>query len=1012
MKITRLTIKIIIFSIFLLLINIKNISYAQPIKTFPKVEVPNKNSEASNKYAVIANFVKGKTEVKTFGNVKWEHIVFSGVPCLNLTNPPESQKGKFGIIYTNVGTYEGKQLDLKITINNWDKYSKKNASISYVLNTIGHLQGGFNWVDQTWQYVDHETGKPAHISGSYMTFNDLDGLQYIQFSRETTKNIDKMYVSNNTWVDGSNQNGEFRISEVNDKVSKDEDKFAMVTALFSGNEIQFKWGKEYPSNNYTPEKSWDTGLYYFGFIGEKPVRTEVLRPTKLIDDKDEKQVKQNTIQTKNEIFSYDISHTVPNEWKEFFYKSYKFVDDVPSVLEIVGEPSIINEAGKNVSEKFENISSNNHIEYRAKNSTLSKSDFYGHTYHMKIKVRIKSNTDVEKNLDNDGYYHVRNIANIEKDNRTMSTNEVITKYKPFKKMLHKSIIDNNQEVEEKKVRVDESYKYRIKGVVGNNETINDFAIIDDGEDVLSFESAKVFDANHEEITNQGKLTIDKDKNLIKWVPNDISNIYGKTYIMEIDSRIKQNTDLKAYKHDERYIIPNTAQFKINDNVVNSNTVNVYNIPINNSLHKSIIDNNHEIEEKKVRVDELYKYRIRGIVGNSETIHAFAIVDNGEDVLSFENVKVFDANHEEITNQGKLTIDKDKNLIKWVPNDISNIYGKTYIMEIDSRIKQNTDLKAYKHDERYIIPNTAQFKINDNVVNSNTVNVYNIPINNSLHKSIIDNNHEIEEKKVRVDELYKYRIRGIVGNSETIHAFAIVDNGEDVLSFENVKVFDANHEEITNQGKLTIDKEKNIVKWVPNDISNIYGKTYIMEVDSKIKKGAKLKNYKKKNMYIIPNTAQYIINNKVVKSNTVTILTPVKDKSNSININQIQQSIKDNHRLKNSNNKILNSFNDITINIKFINHIIKDLNQDNMSFLDSKVVDKQLKSLLLKKDDKDGRKNRIKNQKNGDENKVKDVQTEELPKTGLTNNLTIVVLGSLLILLSITHVCLLLLRKVR
>ena len=42
-------------------------------------------------------------------------------------------------------------------------------------------------------------------------------------------------------------------------------------------------------------------------------------------------------------------------------------------------------------------------------------------------------------------------------------------------------------------------------------------------------------------------------------------------------------------------------------------------------YKSIIDNNHEIEEK-VRVDELYKYRIRGIVGNSETIHAFAIVD--------------------------------------------------------------------------------------------------------------------------------------------------------------------------------------------------------------------------------------------------------------------------------------------------------------------------------------------------------------------------------------------------
>ena len=87
-------------------------------------------------------------------------------------------------------------------------------------------------------------------------------------------------------VDGSNQNGEFRISEVNDKVSKDEDKFAMVTALFSGNEIQFKWGKEYPSNNYTPEK---LGYWFvlFWLYWRKPVRTEVLRPTKLIDDKDE-----------------------------------------------------------------------------------------------------------------------------------------------------------------------------------------------------------------------------------------------------------------------------------------------------------------------------------------------------------------------------------------------------------------------------------------------------------------------------------------------------------------------------------------------------------------------------------------------------------------------------------------------------------------------------------------------------------------------------------------------------
>ena len=60
-------------------------------------------------------------------------------------------------------------------------------------------------------------------------------------------------------------------------------------------------------------------------------------------------------------------------------------------------------------------------------------------------------------------------------------------------------------------------------------------------------------------------------------------IYMAKHILWKSTLESNKIDLKAYKHDERYIIPNTAQFKINDNVVNSNTVNVYNIPINNSL---------------------------------------------------------------------------------------------------------------------------------------------------------------------------------------------------------------------------------------------------------------------------------------------------------------------------------------------------------------------------------------------------------------------------------------------
>ena len=673
-----------------------------------------------------------------------------------------------------------------------------------------------------------------------------------------------MYVSNDTWVDASmHNNGELRIGELAGKEATRNDRYAMVTALFSGNSIRFKWGKDYgaPSNTM----SWDIGNNYFGFSGQKPVKTEVLKPTKLIIQADNRTNTSNEIRSKNEQIRYDIVHTVPSEYKEFFYKSYIIKDDLLSELEIMGTPQIFDESDKNVTEKFINNSTESSINFQAKNETLKDSSFYGHTYHLYFDAKIKDSSNLEESLNQEGFFLMKNIAYIEKDGKKIKTNVVLTKFKP----------------------------------------------------------------------------------------------------------------------------------------------------LNNNIHKSIIDNNQEVEEKKVRVDELYKYRIKGTVGNDETIHNFAIVDDGEDVLTFENAKVFDEQHEDITNQGTLTIDKEKNIVKWVPTDISNIYGKTYIMEIDSKIKPKADLKAYKHDERYIIPNTGRFEINDNKVNTNTVNVYTIPISNSIHKSILENGKEIEEKKVRVDELYKYRIKGTVGNSETIHDFAIVDDGEDVLSFENTKVFDENHVDITNQGTLTINKEKNIVKWVPNDISNIYGKTYIMEIDSKIKKGVKLKNYKNKKRYIIPNTAQFIINNKVVKSNTVNVFTVFKP-NKPININQIQQNINDKHKIKNSNNEISDSYNDITINIKRIKHFVDNLNLMNntSSNLNSKDKENSIQSSLQQNRSIDIRDNSINKQLSNIDKKTKDEPIDILPKTGLNNNLTIVVLGSLLILFSFAHVFILLYRRER
>ncbi|HHC9809309.1 TPA: isopeptide-forming domain-containing fimbrial protein, partial [Staphylococcus aureus] len=145
---------------------------------------------------------------------------------------------------------------------------------------------------------------------------------------------------------------------------------------------------------------------------------------------------------------------------------------------------------------------------------------------------------------------------------------------------------------------------------------------------------------------------------------------------------------------------------------------------------------------------------------------------------------------------------------------------------------------------------------------------------------------------------------------------------------------------------------------------------------------------------------FVINGKFVKSNTVNILTAVKQKTNPLNINQIQQNIKDKFRLINSNNDISNSYNDLSINFKIIKYISDIMNQNSIPTLESKYIEKQLKSSTISKEIK----NETKVEKQIASNKKKDIitQTDDLPITGIDNNLTIVVLGGLLILLGLIH----------
>ncbi|EGQ3653784.1 isopeptide-forming domain-containing fimbrial protein [Staphylococcus pseudintermedius] len=834
-------------------------AYAQPIKELKNVnvEVPTASSEASSKYAVVAGFNEKKTEVKPFG-MEWGNVE----DTYTISNPTEDKKGKIGILYTNVGNYEGKPLDLKITLMDWDRYINPDVKtyITFEKSEIGHSQSGYNWIDQVWEYVDHETGKPVKISGSFMTFADLDAKQYVEFSKETTDKIDKMYVSEDTWVDATQSpKGELKIGDVSSKASNSDDKFAMVTALFDGGRMHFKWGKDYTGYPKDEANMRDgnkpLGAQFFAFSAKKPVKTELLKPAKRVSDADEKAKTENNLKVLFEKYSYEVSHTVPSEYEEFFYKSYVLSDTVPKEL-VVDKVEIVDETGKNVTDKFENKSNKNEISYSAKSDELKKSGFYGHTYTLKIEVNVDTKADISKLLDKDGNFIIQNTARVSKDGNTKDTNPVKTKIKKLPNEIKKYILNKDHKLVEKlDLQKDENVDYVIEHQIGNGQDIKSLKLSDDLEDVLD---------------------INKDV---------------KVYMKEVSSA-QENKETKKEAENK---------------AVASNKVNTDNKK--EDADKKKVENK-AVESKKTNAD-----------------NHIAPASKKEQSIDF--TKGF----KDITKEGTLKVDEEKEIYEWTAKDPKSLQGKEIYVEVKAKVKKDAKLDKYTAQEVASIPNIADLIINDKDLKSNKVVVNkkiekpqppapkkpeppepkkpSIP--NMIKKFILNKDHKLVEKlDLQKDENVDYVIEHQIGNEQEIKTLKLTDDLEDALDInKDVKVYmkedssttenkeiktevgkekaenkaveskktNANNhiidftkgfKDITKEGTLKVDEEKEIYEWTAKDPKSLQGKEIYVEVKAKVKKDAKLDKYTVQEVASIPNIADLIINDKDLKSNKVVV----------------------------------------------------------------------------------------------------------------------------------------------
>lgn len=422
----------LIFSFILILLSIFFFNHkaaAMDITQGDKVQVVSKDTTISAKYKFIAQFNKAKTKVVPFGPLDPTTTTsLSGATHYLSFNPKNdnSLKGKFGVTYQNVGTYENKTIDLKITVLDWSRYGTNDSGkISFQLNNVGENDQGYYYVDQKWEFYDHDTGEKVKIDG-YMTINDIDSLQKICFSKETSAGIDSILVDKSTkgFLSYSNTNGEIAIYEDNGVLSDTNDINAMATILYSGlDTLRFKWERDFDRSNTSADKVYDPDVSdgeYFGYIAKKPAQTEMLDPSKTIEVNGKES--DNVDIATNKTFSFNLYHQVPDEWSNFYYDNYSIQDSVDNRLAIQSI-KILDEEDDDVSSYFDNQTTGNSVKLVAKSSILKDSDFYNHTYKVVVNVKVKSPEDLAGDV-KDGKVSFDNTFKVTTNNESKTSNKV------------------------------------------------------------------------------------------------------------------------------------------------------------------------------------------------------------------------------------------------------------------------------------------------------------------------------------------------------------------------------------------------------------------------------------------------------------------------------------------------------------------------------------------------------------------------------------------------------------
>lgn len=570
------------------------------------VSYPKDGEVAHGKYNFIAKVNKNTTtniyapsdvevgfsndDITPYGN---KHL------AVRLVSAPESAKGKVAMLYGNVGTYNGRIIDLKIVLTDWTNSSYPGAVVSFPRDQIA-INSQPNYVQTKWVFLDHQTHKPTSINGFY-TFNDLDGdssvqnklfSQTIVFDKAFNSHIDHVYVpdKNSVLKYFHDTNYDYYAGTQSVEPADTNSKFTVMYSGTSSMDLGWDLGEQIdevrgrttnvkttdlsdvtaapakPTIDYTGRGF--TGAF-LGYEAVKPLKTATTIPTKLVSDKNETNVTNNTLNTVYEGYTYNITHNLPMETDTTKYSNYSLTDNLPSVLEIKSA-KVYDDSNKDITSLFENKTSGTHLQFDAKAATLKDLANYNTTYRYEVKVSVKKGADLTPYVINNKIVFP-NTATATVDGKSEKTKEVTTTVavdpkEPITKKIEegKALVDNANE----KLGSDFTYEVtgKVQSITDQHKAVKDFMLEDVLEKVLDYKKLQVIDtsASNKDITAEGTTAFDKATHKLTWTAKSPESLFGHKLTTKITVDINPAADLTPYTQSDGSVkIPNKATYVYN-----------------------------------------------------------------------------------------------------------------------------------------------------------------------------------------------------------------------------------------------------------------------------------------------------------------------------------------------------------------------------------------------------------------------------------------------------------------